>query len=215
VEIEQPIRISTGRVLSTIATPARPLRVVLDPDAHAFRLLWPDEQPATIAGIIGAPNRLFVLADATDADFRSHEEQLFRGFLAEWGGELIEGFAWQDTAASDVAVIIPWRFGRLLEAAWPDFGEKMMQSSGNMALAQTLLSSSNSSFDATVLAGKDEKGRLLLLVNGARPEVLDALGRKLPHYGKYSYLGFQEGKCITKGIWQPISPRTVREVTIP
>ncbi|MBM3324287.1 MAG: M1 family metallopeptidase [Calditrichaeota bacterium] len=215
VEVEQPIRISTGRVLSTMVTPARPKRVALDPDAHAFRLLWPDEQPATIAGIIGAPNRLFVLGDAAEADFRPHEEQLFQSLIAEWGGEIVEGLAWQDSAAPDVAVIIPWRFGRLLDANWPDFGKEVEQSSGNMALAKTLLSLPNSSFDTTILAGKDNKGRLLLLVNAAQPEALDALGRKLPHYGKYSYLGFREGKCTLKGIWQPISPQTVREVTIP
>ncbi|MFH1012059.1 MAG: hypothetical protein V1784_12610, partial [bacterium] len=215
VEVEQPIRISTGRVLSTMIAQARPMHVALDPDAHAFRLLWPDEQPATIAGIIGARSRLFVLPGDGEAQTHRHEEQLLRTLMAEWNGELAHGLAWQDTAASDIAVILPWRFGRLLEAAWPNFGEKVAQSSGNPSLAQTLLSSSNVSFDATILAGKDEKGRLLLLINAAEPEVLDALGRKLPHYGKYSYLGFREGKCTTKGIWQPISPLTIREVTIP
>ncbi|MBU1936795.1 hypothetical protein KKG05_05295, partial [bacterium] len=52
VEIEQPVRFSTGHIVSTIRTPVRPEYVALDPDAHVLRLLWPDELPATIATII-------------------------------------------------------------------------------------------------------------------------------------------------------------------
>ncbi len=213
-EVEQPIRISTGRVTSAIVTRARPLRVALDPDAHVLRLLWPDEQPATIAGVIGAPNRLFAMPGGTDTETSQHEKQLFQGLKDEWGGELVEGVNWQDTAPPEVAVILPWRVGKLSGSAWQDLGEEVTKSSGNPSLAQTLLHPSDSLYEATVIAGKDSKGRLLLLINAAQPAALDALGRKLPHYGKYSYLGFQGGKCIAKGVWQPISPLTVREVTV-
>ena len=213
-EVEQPVRISTGRVMSTIVTQARPLRVALDPDAHVLRLLWPDEQPATIATIIGAPNRLFVLPGGADDETQRAEEQLFKNLIAEWGGEIVQGDAWRD-APLDAALIVPWRYGKLISSGWPNLGEQIAKSSGNSPQAQALLSEADSRHDATVVAGKDSGGQLILLINAAKPEALQVLARKLPHYGKYSYLGFREGKNVTKGIWQPTSPLTIREVAAP
>lgn len=213
VEVEQPVRISTGRVLSTVYTDVRPLRVALDPDAHVLRVLWPDEQPATIAAIIGAPSRLFVLPGNGDETLARQEEQFLRSLLARWEGELVEGMAWR-TAPPDVAIIIPWRFGELKKAGWPDLGGEVARSSSDKPQAKALLEKADSSLDPTVVAGRDREGRFLLLINSAKPEALEALARKLPHYGKYSYLGFRDGRSVVKGVWQPTSPVTLQEVTI-
>jgi hypothetical protein len=48
----------------------------------------------------------------------------------------------------------------------------------------------------------DRKGALLFWVPG--PEALPALARKVPHYGKYSYLAFdREGINLLKGNMAP------------
>jgi hypothetical protein len=33
------------------------------------------------------------------------------------------------------------------------------------------------------------------------PQYADVVARKITHYGKYSYLAFQSGKNMDKGIW--------------
>ena len=50
--------------------------------------------------------------------------------------------------------------------------------------------------------GNVEKAVGLLLADSAA--ALPALGRKLPHYGKYSYLGFEgnDATNVAKGQWQ-------------
>jgi hypothetical protein len=212
--IEQPVRISTGRVLSTIRCDKRPLRVALDPDAHLLRLLWSDEQPATIAGIVGAPNRRFVLPEGKETAMQQAEEQFCKGLLEAWGGEIVQGTAWRD-APLDAAIIVPWRFGKLASSDWPNWGEQIAQSCGNLLLAQSLLNEANPQFDATIVAEKDREGRLILLINAVKPDALQPLARKLPHYGKYSYLGFRERKNVAKGVWEPSSPMTMREVNVP
>ena len=215
VEIEQPVRLSTGRILSTIHTPVRPEYVALDPDAHVLRLLWPDELPATIATIIGAPKRLFVLPGGADAEMNNSEKKLFESLMGEWGGEIVEGLAWQDIAEPGQAVIVPWRFGDLKVAGWTDLGEEVAQSSGNAAQVQALLCTAEGALSPTVICGKDSEGRLLLLVNTTEPDAFVSLARRLPHYGKYSYLGFGKGRHVVKGVWEPTSSLTLQEVTVP
>lgn len=215
VEVEQPIRLSTGHVITTIPTKARPQSVALDPDAQMLRLLWPDEQPATIASIIGASKRLFVLPDGESTEMGRSEKALFDGLISEWEGEIVEGLNWQDKAKPGQAVIIPWRFGKLKASGWPDLGEEVAHSSSDAEQALSLLNETDASMNPTVVCGMDKKGRLILLINSTDAEALISLARRLPHYGKYSYLGFGEGRNVVKGVWQPTSPLTYREVTVP
>ena len=37
----------------------------------------------------------------------------------------------------------------------------------------------------------------------------NAAGRKIPHYGKYSYLAFTEGSNREKGTWEPVASPAV------
>ena len=215
VEIEQSVRLSTGRIVSTIHTPARPERVALDPDAHVIRQLWPDELPATIATVIGAPKRLFVLPGGDDAEMNSSEKQLFESLITEWGGEIVDGLAWQEVAEPGQAVIVPWRFGELKAAGWSDLGAEVAESSSNASQVQALLSKTEGASSPTVICGKDNEGRLVLLINTTDSEALVSLARRLPHYGKYSYLGFGKGRHVVKGVWEPASSFTLREVTAP
>jgi hypothetical protein len=214
-EIEQPVRLSTGSVVSTIRTPVRPEYVALDPDAHVLRLLWPEELPSTIATIIGAPKRLFVLPGGDDAEINEAEKKLFESLITEWDGELVEGLAWKEKAEPGHAVIVPWRFGELKTAGWSDLGEEVAQNSGNAAQVNALLRTGEGALSPTVICGKDSEDRLLMLINSTDSEELLSLARKLPHYGKYSYLGFQNGRNVVKGVWEPASSLTLREVTLP
>jgi aminopeptidase N len=214
VAAEQPVRISTGRLLTTVYTKARPLSVALDPDAHGLRVLWPEEQPATIAAVIGAPKRVFILPENGEEALATAEKQLLERLMAQWGGELVDGAAWRE-APQEAAIVIPWRFGELKGTGWGDLAKVVAASSGNPTQVRALLERVEPSLDPTVVAGRGSSGRLFLLINSADPEALTALARKLPHYGKYSYLGFRSGQNVVKGVWEPTSPRTVEKVSVP
>jgi hypothetical protein len=38
------------------------------------------------------------------------------------------------------------------------------------------------------------------------PQYAEAVARKITHYGKYSYLAFQNGKNVNKGVWPVENP---------
>lgn len=56
---------------------------------------------------------------------------------------------------------------------------------------------------AQAWAARDGSGRALLIVAGRDAEALEATARALPHYGKQSWLVFEGGRVIDKGIWPP------------
>ena len=43
--------------------------------------------------------------------------------------------------------------------------------------------------------------RIAALFMPLSPQYADVVARKITHYGKYSYLAFQSGKNLDKGIW--------------
>jgi hypothetical protein len=54
----------------------------------------------------------------------------------------------------------------------------------------------------TALVHPDNPDLAALLVNAGDKADLEAVVRKLPHYGKYSYLAFLGETNIAKGIWE-------------
>jgi hypothetical protein len=43
------------------------------------------------------------------------------------------------------------------------------------------------------------------LIDAGDTRQISVIGRKVPHYGKYSYLVFEDGKNIAKGSWDVLS----------
>lgn len=54
-----------------------------------------------------------------------------------------------------------------------------------------------------------QKRKTMIWVMGHGPEGIEAVAAKLPHYGKYGFLLFNNGRNILKGNWQVESPLTV------
>ena len=52
-------------------------------------------------------------------------------------------------------------------------------------------------------------------VTAAPTEAIPGLARKLPHYTRYSFLGFRgtEPENMAKGMWQPLSSPLVRNLS--
>jgi hypothetical protein len=53
--------------------------------------------------------------------------------------------------------------------------------------------------------------RIAALFMPLSPRYADVVARKITHYGKYSYLAFQSGKNLDKGIWPADSSPLVYE----
>ncbi|MEJ2192199.1 MAG: M20/M25/M40 family metallo-hydrolase [Nitrospirota bacterium] len=197
----------------TIPLASRPLRVDVDPACDVFRKLHAGETPPAITGALGSEKMLIVLPSRAGPDLRAAYQMLGRALSAS-GPEQAETVTDAEITQlpGDRAVaLLGWenRFLPVLTSSLSRHEVAIGQKSASIAGEEFRLE------DHTfVLAGRlaDGKERALLWVATDRPQALAGLGRKLPHYHKYSYLVFSgdQPAIIFKGRWAvKDSPMTV------
>jgi hypothetical protein len=203
-----------------IELPARPVRLEVDPWFDLFRQLDPAEAPATLGKLLGAEEALFVLpADASEELLAS-----YRMLARQWAGGYQNAEIVLDRDLKVLPPHIPtWVLG------WENtFAERFLQhfDNGRFKAAGDELTLAGRSYPkaehSLVLADAEPgTGNISALIASDDPRALRGLARKLPHYGKYSYLLFsgERPDNQAKGQWSvtrsPLRiPLTDRQVEI-
>jgi hypothetical protein len=193
----------TGRLAATtVRTDAEPLAMHVDPSFDVFRLLDPRETAPSIGQIFGEPKVLAVLPAGAPAA----EQEAYRSLIEGWRSDSHQPEIRTDAEVKELprdrAVWILGRTNALaprLFDSGPDYtlGDSSLQVDGErMPFAG----------HAAVLVRRHpanlEQAIGWIFADGTA--ALPGLGRKLPHYGKYSYLGFEgdEPTNVVKGQWQ-------------
>jgi hypothetical protein len=193
--------------------PARPLRLDVDPEFDVFRRLDRAEIPPAISQALGAERVLFVLPAKAPEAVRRGYERLVESWRRGRGGELsVRLDADLDSLPEDRAVwLFGWenRFRPRLEAALA--GYEFSVSNDAVQLAGTTLTRAD---DAVVVVGHhpSRPEHAIAWVALDNVDAMAGLGRKLPHYGKYGFLGFRgdEPANVAKGQWPVLaSPMSV------
>ncbi len=186
----------------TIATESRPLALTVDPYFDVFRRLDPRETPPSIGQIFGEPSVLAVLpAEAGEAALAA-----YRGLLAGWQSDAHRITVVLDTELKALpADRAAWILGRTNRLAAALFGGRpglRVDGAGVEVDGETMPEAGHTLVATFRHPANVEKAIGWIVADPAA--ALPGLGRKLPHYGKYSYLGFQgeEPANIIKGQWQ-------------
>jgi hypothetical protein len=184
--------------------PAAPLRLDIDPEFDVFRRLDRNEIPPAISQAMGADRVMMVLPAAAPAALLAAYEAL----AAAWQAGDPDRFSHAmdrdlEKLPDDRAV---WLFGwdnrfrkqpvhALTGYAFSDAGDTLM-------IAGTPLSRSQ---HAVVVMARHpgNPDQALGWLAADEPAALAGLGRKLPHYGRYSYLAFSGSgpDNVLKGQW--------------
>jgi aminopeptidase N len=200
--VRQVVHLGAVERTFSIAAPDSPVVVHVDPRFDVFRKLDPRETPPSIGQIFGEPRILAVLpASAPPAEQQAWRE-LFKGWQS--GSHAIEVKLDSELAElpRDRAAWIVGRGNR--------FASRIFKSGGGMTVSADGVEVDG---EKMALAGHT------LVLTARHPQNLEkaigflaadpiaafpGLGRKLPHYGKYSYLGFEgsEPVNVIKGQWQ-------------
>lgn len=174
-----------------------PRRLSVDPDAHVFRRLDPTEIPPTVNGIRGSEALLVIVS----RDLPAGTAEAARTLLAAMGKEDVplrpEGqVSRKDLRGRDVLFLgLPAEASLLPPLpAGLKAGEKESVLNG-----RTYAGAGAALFAA--LPHPLDRGRTAALFLPGSPEAARQAGRKIPHYGKYSYLAFIDGANVDKGIW--------------
>ena len=202
---ETRVHLEKERTPFDLTVPGRPLRLDVDPAFDLFRRLDAAEAPPAVSGALGAERVLAVLPAAASPALQEGYRALVQALAPEPGrveirtdadvpalpaGRTTWVLGWENRLVPEVARRLA-AYGADAGATSISFPELARPRAGLAAVAVT-----------TEVAW--------LAADAA--EQLPGLARKLPHYGKYSWLAFEgaEPTNVGKGRWATVrSPLTV------
>ncbi len=213
----QPLWVEVGSCRAQcsldIHCPARPLRLDVDPAFDVMRRLDPLEVPPALSTLFGASDPLYVLPAAAPAE----ELEAWRELAAAWArpgtprtaldrdlDELPRGAAWilgrDNRFGPDVVARLSGHPVAIGEDALRLGGEDLPRADHSLVL---------------VARAAGDPASAVGWVAAAPASAIGGLARKLPHYTRYSYLGFAgpEPTNVVKGTWQPLSSPLVRNLS--
>jgi hypothetical protein len=196
-----------------LRTPARPVRMDVDPEFDLFRRLDRDEIPPALTQALGARKMLIVLPSSAGKRLLEAYRNLARS-LGQSGPDEVDVRLDTEvkTLPADRAVaLLGWENRFFPEMVSAVSAQDVRINSEEVSFGHTTIPRNNHSIVITTRLPNDKNSSLTWIATNL-PEALPGLGRKLPHYHKYSYLGFQgrEPANVAKGRW-PVydSPMTV------
>ena len=180
---------------------AKPLRMDIDPWFDLFRQLDEAELPPTLGRLFGRPKVLFVLPAQAEPQLRSAYLSLARKWARGYPSATIKFDNELDALPEGESV---WLLGWQNQFFKP-FQESFESTRFNERAGGFRLSGHDidKSRHSTVLMQSGKQNQLIGWVGASNAKSLPGLTRKLPHYGKYSYLLFEgDGPAIQqKGQW--------------
>ncbi|MFQ5672457.1 MAG: M20/M25/M40 family metallo-hydrolase [Nitrospinales bacterium] len=206
----QTTAVMNGKHLALqLRLPARPLRLDVDPEFDVFRRLDRNEIPPALTQVFGAEKVLVILPSREPAMLEP-----FRGLaraLASGQAEIRLDNEVETLPAGRAVWVFGWsnRFREQVFEALRDY--PVTTGEDGVSLASAPVPRNGNSLVLTARHPADPQ-RAIAWVGADNPAALPGLGRKLPHYHKYSYLAFKgdEPANFQKGQW-PVtdSPMTV------
>ncbi len=191
-----------GRTLAFSLESARKPRYLLaDPLFDLFRRLSDEERPPTLSALFGADRLLLVLPASAPAERLAAWRRLAERWRNRWPGIRVVRDDRLERLPEGEAAWILGRENRLAGHAWRALAAKGLERQGErLQLAGGAHRLAGHSL-AAVAGSPDAPLGLLLAADTA---AIDTLARKLPHYGRYSYLLFDAaGRNRLKGQWTP------------
>ncbi len=205
----------------TFGADQQPLALDLDPEFDVFRKLDPRETPPSIGQIFGEPHILAVLPAKAPADRQKAYRDLVEGWRTDSHIVDIKLDSEVTALPKDRAV---WLLGRDNKFAPAIFGKILKDVATEIEIDGEPMRLAGHSVILTE-RHPDNMEKAIGWIFGDPLSAMPGLGRKLPHYGKYSFLGFdgEEPVNVLKGQWSPsdsplhvdLRPATARAAAIP
>jgi hypothetical protein len=195
--VEAHVSLSGKEAPFTLRSFHRPRRLVGDPDVDVFRRLHPSEVPPTINGIKGSKSLVAVAAKGLPKSIQQSASTLLMGLGQENAWSLPE----QKTDGSELRNSDVLYLGVPTDPTLlPSLPEGLSISSKGFELhGRTFDKHGDALF--TVLPHPKRSDKVVALFLPLSRDAVSAAVRKIPHYGKYSYLVFRDGVNQDKGTW--------------
>jgi aminopeptidase N len=210
----QTVVIMNSKYLSfKIHLPSKPLRIDIDPEFDVFRRLDRKEIPPALTQALGAKKMLIILPSDADGIVLKAYRELAR-VLGDSGPDTVEVKLDKEVERipSDCAVtILGWENHFLKETLSTLIRYGVSVDGVDVQIGKNKLPKNNHTFVFSMWNPANED-MAILFIGSDSSGALPGLGRKLPHYQKYSYLVFEgaEPANVSKGRWPVLnSPMTM------
>lgn len=181
--------------------PARPQRIAVDPAYDVLRRLDPAELPPSLARLFAAPRLTLVLPAQADQAHRDGYLHLARAWAQ---GQPQVRIVWDKELKTLPRAGAVWLLGwdnRFRQAVLRHLSPEQAE----LSEAQAVIAGERIALadHGLVLAAAGEDDQPLALLAAHEAAAIPALARKVPHYGKYSYLAFhgRTADNVLKGQW--------------
>ena len=175
----------------------RPQKLTADPDDDIFRRLSPSEIPPAVNALKSSSSVMTVLSEKLDPEVKKAAEILALSLGLKHNEFVTESeLDRQMLAENDILVIGFPRRTDLLQK----MPARVTIQSDSFSLNEKLYEKPFDTFFG-VFEHPGAANRIVALFMPLSPQYADKVARKITHYGKYSYLAFQNGKNLDKGIW--------------
>ena len=191
----------------------KPLKLAIDPQYDVFRLLNPKEVPPTWSKILAGKENLMVLPSKAN----ENQKQLYREFARQWQTADNDKF---EVVFDDEIDTLPTNKTVWILGFENNYAEQINTSLHNYHTSITADSvvfekkhtaKAGHSFICTLFDVHDFNKNMAFIALDNKASI-PGLIRKLPHYGKYSYLAFEgdEPVNVVKGQWPVLNSPMVK-----
>jgi hypothetical protein len=193
----QKIYVSGRATAFELNSDHRPQKLTADPNEDIFRRLSPSEIPPAVNALKSSPSVMTVLAEKLDPEIKKAAATLALSLGLKHNEFVTESeLDRQMLAKNDILVIGLPRRKDLLQKMPVRVAIQPDSFSLNEKLYETPFGTFFGVFAHPVAAN-----RIAALFMPLSPQSAEVVAGKITHYGKYSYLAFQNGKNLDKGIW--------------
>jgi hypothetical protein len=202
------------RTVFAVPATRRPARIDIDPEFDLFRALDREEIPPAISQVLGSEKVLVIVPSSAKAEMITTGYRDFAlGMKRTVQGSVeVKNDAEVNSLPVDRAVVVlGWENRHAKTALAAMSGYHVAADREKIRIGMTEMQIAG---NAVVLTARhpQNKDAAVMFIASSGPAALPGLGRKMPHYHKYSYLVFSgdEPENIAKGRW-PVtgSPLTV------
>lgn len=197
--------------------PELPLLVQVDPQFNLFRKLHYNEIPPSLSKIFGSEDLLILLPSRANQEALAYYKELANTWAADTTKRIK---VMMDNELSELPTDKSvWVFGtensfaKDVKKGLNDYDAELTNES--IRFGKTSFPNNKSSVIISLRHPKNPASVIVLLSSDSKDAVL-GLARKLPHYGKYSYLVFEgtEPTNIAKGEWEAVNSPLMAKVTL-
>jgi len=220
--IDVPVTLLTSEGLQTVVfsmnsksneyqidAKGKPLKLVVDAQYDVFRTLDAREVPPAFSKALASKENVIILPSNVTAE----KAKLYREYADAWivgdasdHYEIVMDNKLKELSRDKTPWIIGFenKFASVISSEIEDYNSFLHNDS--VKFENKMLGASKHGFMITTFSPNDVNCTMVFMVPGKK-EAIPGLVRKLPHYGKYSYLAFEgdEPTNIAKGQWSVVN----------